>query len=194
MAKKQPKLKLETVSIADLIQDPANVRTHSERNLETIKASLAKFGQQTAIVIDQNNVVVAGNGRLMAAKELGWESLQCVRTSLTGTELTAYVIADNRTAELASWDLSGLDAMLESLAAEDFAIEEIGFSEDEIDKLMGRGSDGSDEDEGDEGLAEDESDQLKPIYQVLIEFESEEDKIGFVESMDMGYIKSWREP
>lgn len=193
MAKKQPKLKLEIVPIADLIQDPANVRTHSERNLETIKASLAKFGQQTAIVIDENNVVVAGNGRLMAAKELGWDSLQCVRTSLTGTELTAYAIADNRTAELASWDLSGLDAMLESLADEDFAIEEIGFSEDEIDKLMGRGSDVGDEDE-DEGPAEDESDQLKPIYQVLIEFESEEDKIGFVESMDMGYIKSWREP
>lgn len=98
----------------ELLHDPGNVRTHDERNLRAIKASLARFGQQKPIVIRPDGVVVAGNGTLAAARELGWETLTCVVTELEGPEAVAFAIADNRTAELAAWDDSGLLAVLES--------------------------------------------------------------------------------
>lgn len=73
-------LAVETIACADLHLDPANVRKHPERNIAGIKASLARFGQVKPIVIDENNVVRAGNGTLEAARGLGWATIQCVRT------------------------------------------------------------------------------------------------------------------
>ena len=90
--------------VAELSADPANVRRHSERNIEAIKASLRRFGQQKPIVVDTAGVVVAGNGTLEAARQLQWTSIYGVETKLTGSDRTAYAIADNRTAELADWD------------------------------------------------------------------------------------------
>ena len=65
-------MKLEAISIESLSLDPSNVRKHSRRNLDAIKASLRKFGQQKPIVVDAKCIVLAGNGTLTAAKELGW--------------------------------------------------------------------------------------------------------------------------
>jgi 16S rRNA G966 N2-methylase RsmD len=102
-------------AIADLIQDPANVRTHSGKNIDAIKASLKRLGQQKPIVVSADNIVIAGNGTLAAAKALGWDTLDIHRTALKGPEAIAYAIADNRTAELADWDMDGLSAQLASL-------------------------------------------------------------------------------
>ena len=109
----------ESISVGELLNDPANVRQHGARNLETIKASLARFGQQKPIVVDGNGVVVAGNGTLAAARELGWQSVHVVRSGLTGSDRTAYAIADNRTAELAEWDDAALAEQLSALAIDD---------------------------------------------------------------------------
>ena len=124
---------IERVSIDSLVEDAKNARTHSTKNLGAIKSSLTKFGQQKPIVIDINNVVVAGNGTLVAARSLGWNELDVVRTELSDEEARAFAIADNRTAELADWDeeiltetLLGLDEELQ-LAT--------GFAAREIDKL-----------------------------------------------------------
>ena len=95
---------IERVSIDSLVEDAKNARTHSRKNLNAIKASLNKFGQQKPIIIDINNVVVAGNGTMAAARALGWSDLDCVRTELSDEEARAFAIADNRTAELAEWD------------------------------------------------------------------------------------------
>jgi ParB-like chromosome segregation protein Spo0J len=130
-----PKMQIESVTIDSIHVDPSNVRTHPERNLATIKASLARFGQQKPIVIDANGIVRAGNGTLEAARALGWGSIDVVRTSLVGVDATAYAIADNRTAELAEWDDEALAAMLAQLQLEEFDIEEIGFSQEELDRL-----------------------------------------------------------
>lgn len=111
-------MKTETVSIDSLVFDPANVRKHPEKNLATIKASLLRFGQQKPIVVDANGVVRAGNGTLMAAKALGWKEIAIVRSSLGGSEATAYAIADNRTAELAEWDEDALSQTLAALQIE----------------------------------------------------------------------------
>lgn len=96
---------IERVKIDSLSLDPANARKHSKKNLDAIKGSLRKFGQQKPIVVDKNGVVVAGNGTLAAAKELSWEEISAVRTELTGPEAMAFAAADNRTAELAEWDV-----------------------------------------------------------------------------------------
>jgi DNA modification methylase len=127
-------MKLETVGIETLSPDPANVRKHGQRNMDAIKASLRRFGQQKPIVVDAKGIVLAGNGTLAAARELGWREIQIVRTELTGSQATAFGIADNRSAELAEWDEKLAD-VLASLKAEDFPLEDIGFDLDELEAL-----------------------------------------------------------
>lgn len=123
-------MKIETVPIVSLSLDPANVRKHGQRNLEAIAASLRASGQQTPIVVDGRGIVVKGNGTLEAAKLLGWTDIKIVRTELKGTDLTAYAIADNRTAELAEWDLPALSKQLSSLRDEGFDLDDLAFGED----------------------------------------------------------------
>jgi ParB-like chromosome segregation protein Spo0J len=118
---------IQSRPITDLHLDPANARRHSQRNLDAIMSSLARFGQQKPIVIDANHVVRAGNGTFAAAKALGWTHVDTVRTDLIGVEATAFAIADNRTAELAEWDPDVLGAALA-----DPELGDLGFNDDEI--------------------------------------------------------------
>lgn len=130
-------LRIERVPIGSISEDPANLRLHPERNVDAIAASLRRFGQQVPIVVDSNGVVRAGNGRLMAARKLGWSEIDIVHTSLKDSELIAYSIADNRTAELAEWDNKALASMLEELRANDL-LDGVGFEPMEIDDLLKR--------------------------------------------------------
>lgn len=117
--------------------DPANVRKHGEKNLGAIKSSLLRFGQQKPIVVDAKGIVRAGNGTLAALKALGWKEVRIVRSTLEGSEATAYAIADNRTAELAEWDDDALSQTLAALQIEneDLALA-TGFDEKDIDALL----------------------------------------------------------
>ena len=128
-------MNIETIAVADLSLDPSNVRKHSRRNLDAIKASLRKFGQQKPIVVDAKGIVLAGNGTLTAAKELGWTEIQATRTELAGVEATAFAIADNRTAELAEWD-DNLGDVLKSLQDADVDLADLGYSADDIAKMQ----------------------------------------------------------
>lgn len=123
-------MQIESVKIDALSFDPANARKHSKKNLDAIKGSLAKFGQQKPIIVDKNGVVVAGNGTMEAAKSLGWNEINVVRTELTGPDAIAFALADNRTAELAEWDLDPLNKTLQSLKDIDFDLGAIGFDDD----------------------------------------------------------------
>jgi len=128
-------MNFETISVADLSLDPSNVRKHSRRNLDAIKASLRKFGQQKPIVVDAKGIVLAGNGTLTAAQELGWTEIQIVRTELAGVEATAFAIADNRTAELAEWEDS-LNDVLKSLQDEGLDLADLGYSPEDLAKMQ----------------------------------------------------------
>ena len=128
-------MNIQTIAVADLSLDPSNVRKHSRRNLDAIKASLRKFGQQKPIVVDAKGIVLAGNGTLTAAKELGWTEIQITRTELAGVEATAFAIADNRTAELAEWD-DNLGDVLKSLQDADVDLADLGYSADDIAKMQ----------------------------------------------------------
>jgi hypothetical protein len=127
-------MNIETIAVADLSLDPSNVRKHSRRNLDAIKASLRKFGQQKPIVVDAKGIILAGNGTLTAAKELGWTEIEIVRTQLEGVEATMFAIADNRTAELAEWEDS-LAEVLQKLQADGHDLGELGYKPEDLRQL-----------------------------------------------------------
>jgi hypothetical protein len=133
-------MNIQTIPLADLSLDPSNVRKHSRRNLDAIKASLRKFGQQKPIVVDAKGIVLAGNGTLTAAQELGWTEIQIVRTELAGVEATAFAIADNRTAELAEWEEDKLNAVLKSLQDEGVDLVDVGYSPEDIGQFAVAGA------------------------------------------------------
>jgi DNA modification methylase len=127
-------MKIEAIAIKDLVSDPSNARKHKEKNIEAIKGSLLKFGQQKPIVVNDKNIVIAGNGTLEAAKALGWDKLNVVRSGLDKLHQTAFAIADNRSSELAEWDIDVLGKSLDALE-DDFDLEGLGFDEEDIAKL-----------------------------------------------------------
>ena len=133
----QAPLQTKRVPISGLSSDPGNARLHSDRNLEAIKRSLSRFGQQKPIVVDSSGTVRAGNGTLQAATALGWENISVVVSDLSEADMTAFAIADNRTAELAEWDEEMLAATLEALMEEaDVPLADAGFTAEELAEVQ----------------------------------------------------------
>lgn len=124
-------LRIEKIAVARLVPDPHNARKHDERNIDAIKNSLALFGQRKPIVVTPDNVVVAGNGTLQAAKSLGWDFVQVTRTPLgwSWEQIKAFALADNRTAELAEWDSAVLADQLLELDAVGWELDTLGFEQ-----------------------------------------------------------------
>jgi ParB-like chromosome segregation protein Spo0J len=129
-------LKTEMRDITSLTSDPDNARARGPRALEAIANSLKVFGQQKPIVVSPSGVVIAGNGTLDAAKQLGWAKIAVQVTALTGAEQRAYAIADNRTAELAFWNDERLIATLHEIGGKDEELlSATGFSPSEIEGM-----------------------------------------------------------
>jgi DNA modification methylase len=132
-------LKVRYQKVAALKPYPGNARTHSDRQIAQIAASIGKFGFNNPILVDAENRIVAGHGRVQAAKRLGLMSVPTIRLDhLSDAERRAYVIADNRLAELAGWDREILRIELQGLADLDldFDIEITGFDTAELDLLL----------------------------------------------------------
>lgn len=109
--------------------DSRNARKHGRRNLDAIQASLSKFGQRRPLVVMNDMTVIAGNGTLEAAKALGWTEVVVTMAPAdwTAEQAKAYALADNRTAELASWDDDVLAETLGELDAEGWDLASLGF-------------------------------------------------------------------
>ena len=129
-------MQIQEKKIQDLIADPRNARSHDTKNLQAIEGSLQVFGQQKPIVVTEDNRVIAGNATVEAAKSLGWEEIKVVVTTLEGQEVEAFGLADNRTAELAAWNYPVLGELVQELQAQDFDLEQIGWSDYEIEPLL----------------------------------------------------------
>ena len=130
-------MKVQSVLVSSLKVDPNNARKHSVVNLDAIKASLMRFGQQKPIVVDSSFVVRAGNGLLEAARQLGWEKVDVVVSPLQGNQMTAFAIADNRTSDLSTWDWDVLSAQLSSLQAGGGELcDAVGFTAMEINAIL----------------------------------------------------------
>jgi DNA modification methylase len=127
-------MKLEKIAIDKLTLDPNNARTHDDKNLKAIEGSLQEFGQRKPIVIDQNNVIVAGNGTVTAAKSLGWTDIEVVRVPADWDtdRIKAFALADNRTAELATWNQEVLEQQLRELDEAGIQVAGFGFEVPEI--------------------------------------------------------------
>ncbi|MBL8802127.1 MAG: ParB N-terminal domain-containing protein [Planctomycetes bacterium] len=119
-----------------LTLDPANARSHDERNLDAIAASLKQFGQAEPLVVQRSSgKVIGGNGRMTAMKALGWTERDVVGLDLDDTQATALGIALNRTGERAEWDLPALTTILESFKGTE-VFHALGFDEKELNAML----------------------------------------------------------
>jgi ParB-like chromosome segregation protein Spo0J len=131
-------MNVETIQIDQLSADPANVRTHSEQQIQKLMASLRRWGQTLPLLADQNNVVRVGNARLDAMLRLGWTHVKVVRLDLPPCEWAALAIADNKLHDDSQFDQAALADVLAALRAEDAELAEVaGFSPDELAALLG---------------------------------------------------------
>jgi len=123
--------------VTELIPYVNNSRTHSDEQIAQIAASIKEFGWTNPILIDGENGIIAGHGRLLAARKLGHKEVPTIELSeLTETQKKAYIIADNRLALNAGWDNEMLTIELNDLLADGFALELLGFDPNEIDSLL----------------------------------------------------------
>lgn len=129
--------KLETLPTDRLVPYARNARTHSPEQVAAVARSIQRFGFTNPVLIDADDGIVAGHGRVLAAQSLGLGSVPCLRVGwLTEAEKRAYVLADNKLAELAGWDDELLAGELRALQGEDFDLSLIGFDQDELDDLL----------------------------------------------------------
>jgi DNA modification methylase len=128
---------IKTVLVADLIPYARNSRTHSEEQVSQIAASIKEFGFLNPVIIDGEKGIIAGHGRVMAAKKLGMTELPAVEAShLTDAQRRAYIIADNKLALNAGWDDEMLRVEFAELTEAGFDLDLTGFSLDEIEALQ----------------------------------------------------------
>ena len=130
-------MKVTQKKVTELIPYVNNSRTHSDEQVAQIAASIKEFGWTNPILVDGNNGIIAGHGRLLAARKLGHKEVPTIELSeLTETQKKAYIIADNRLALNAGWDNEMLTIELNDLLADGFALELLGFDPNEIDSLL----------------------------------------------------------
>jgi ParB-like chromosome segregation protein Spo0J len=129
--------KVEVVAVDRLVPHRANARTRSRKQVRKIADSMARFGFCNPILIDDHDQIIAGHGRVEAARLLGLTAVPALRLShLTDTEKRAYVLADNRLAELAGWDKEILAIELQGLLDLNFEVELTGFDIGDVDVIL----------------------------------------------------------
>lgn len=141
---------IEMRPVESLVPYVRNARTHSEDQVAQIAASIVEFGWTNPILTDGANGVIAGHGRLLAARKLGLDKVPVIELAhLTPLQKRAYILADNRIAENAGWDDELLKVELAELKLGDFDLALLGFNEDELDQLL--------QDENQEGLTDEDA-------------------------------------
>lgn len=153
---------LVMVPIDDLVPYANNAKIHGPEQINQIRGSLREFGFVTPVLIDFDNNIIAGHGRVMAARAEGMEQVPCVLVSnLSDAQRKAYILADNRLAEVAQWDLKTLEVELEGLKELNFNVELIGFEPEDLKEIQvnaytgsapgqaGNGGDSPDDEEDD---------------------------------------------
>lgn len=139
--------RLEKVNIDKLVPYARNARTHSKEQILQLRSSLREFGFVNPVIVDKDLNIIAGHGRVLAAKEEGITEVPCVFVEhLTEAQKRAYIIADNRLALNAGWDTEMLSVELADLQGVDFDLSLLGFDDSELNKLLGNINDVKDDD------------------------------------------------
>jgi ParB family chromosome partitioning protein len=129
-------LKIEYIEASKLIPYVNNSRTHSDQQVQQVAASIKEFGFTNPILIDEDNGIIAGHGRLIAAQKLGLETVPTITLSgLSEAQRKAYVIADNQLALNADWDIDALKVEVDRLTELDFNLNLLGFDDDTLQNL-----------------------------------------------------------
>src|SRR5699024_6662398 len=138
---------MQLVPISKLVPYVNNARTHSPEQVMKLRSSLREFGFINPIIIDRDYGIIAGHGRLLAAKEEGITEVPCVFVDyLTEAQKKAYILADNRMAMDAGWDEELLRVEIEALQGEAFDVSLTGFDEKELADLFASDDDVEDDD------------------------------------------------
>ena len=125
------------VPIDEVNLDPSNARSHDRRNLDSIVLSLREHGQRVPIVVQEQGATVrAGNGRVLAMRQMGWRHVGAVLVDEWDAGAGAYAIRDNRAAELAEWNLQALGAQLRYLDEHQVSLDDLGWQPHEYEPLM----------------------------------------------------------
>lgn len=166
---------------ADLIPYVNNSRTHSEEQVNQVASSIKEFGFTSPVLIDEQGGIIAGHGRVMAAKKLGLDEVpSIVLAGLTEAQKKAYVIADNQLPLNAGWDFELLKLEIEDLAELDFDIDLLGFDPQQMNDILGETTP--------EVEPKDFSDDFETALQVVCECGSEQEQERVYELLiDKGY-------
>ena len=170
-----------SIKTTDLIPDKKNARKRTAQSAHLIQESLKRYGTARSVVIDENNMLIAGHGTVEAAKALGIKNVKIIdtdgdeliavrRTGWSATEKVGANLADNRTSDLSEWDAE----MLQDLAA-DHDISPW-FSQDDLNDLLGEPDDLED-------LSEDQSDLLTDNFKILITFDNEIEQAAALDTL-----------
>ena len=152
-------LKIEYLNLSEFRHYERNARTHSEEQIQQLVSSIQEFGFTNPVLIDEQNELIAGHGRIMAAELVGMDSVPAIRLKgLSADQKKALRIADNQLALNAGWDLKLLASEIESLAAADFDIDLLGFDSKFLDALF------EEEPEDDDFIVDDEEDGAPGDY------------------------------
>ena len=130
-------MKIESLPIERLIPYARNSRTHSDAQIAQVAASIREFGFTNPVLIDGEDGIIAGHGRVLAARKLGLVEVPCIRLAhLSETQKRAYIIADNKLALNAGWDEEMLGLELAELREEDFDLDVLGFDNFAIEQFL----------------------------------------------------------
>ena len=169
------KIQIEQIEIDKLVPYIRNSRTHSAEQVAQIAASIKEFGFTNPVLIDETGGIIAGHGRVSAARKLGLNEVPCIRLShLSETQKRAYVIADNKLALNAGWDERLLGLEIRELSDQGFDLGLTGFTEKELEELLAEDEDADLETTDEEALPQ--AIQLEPPreYAVIMCNDAEE--------------------
>lgn len=130
-------MQIEPINIERLIPYAMNARTHSDAQIAQIAGSIKEFGFNNPVLIDEKDGLIAGHGRVMAARKLKITEIPCIRLGhLTDIQKQAYILADNRIALNSGWDIELLKVELEKLKVEDVDLKMLGFDDVELNEIL----------------------------------------------------------
>lgn len=170
------------VALSALIPYARNARTHSEAQVAEIAGSIREFGFTNPVLIDNDKGIIAGHGRVLAARKLSIEQVPCIRLDhLTDTQRRAYIIADNKIALSADWDYNLLAIELEEVEASELDLSVTGFSATEIDWIKNAAELVEDSAGEWQDMPEFEQENKQAFRRLIINFKSQEHIDRFAE-------------
>ena len=180
-------LKIEYINIMDLVGYGRNARTHSEDQIQQLIDSINEYGFTNPVLIDENNILIAGHGRTEAAKQIGMQEIPVIRLKdLSENQKKALRISDNQLALNAGWDFQLLAAEISDLQSVDFDIDLLGFDEDFLEDILAGDTDKLEDDKDEE----DDEPQVKIIRMKFgsNEVEISAEELGRLETKLIQYV------